>query len=171
MFFSSRRSGFTLIELLVVIAIIGILSGIVLVSLNGARVKAKRSAVKADLQSLMNETFLLADDHSYLDICQSYSTQASPKFKDILTKLIADGARGIYCTVSADGQNIEYTLTLEADPAATGNPNNSANWWCVDSNGFSGTPNNHGCGGCKFSNSTVHSYGGGMCYKSSNLNP
>jgi len=46
------RSGFTLIELLVVIAIIGVLSSVVLASLQSARVKAKTAAFKAELSSL-----------------------------------------------------------------------------------------------------------------------
>ena len=49
---ANRKGGFTLIELLVVIAIIGILSSIVLVSLNSARVKGTDTRALSDVQQM-----------------------------------------------------------------------------------------------------------------------
>lgn len=55
------RRGFTLIELLVVIAIIGVLSSVILASLNSARVKARNANRVSQIQEL-GKGFALAFD-------------------------------------------------------------------------------------------------------------
>jgi prepilin-type N-terminal cleavage/methylation domain-containing protein len=62
----SNIRGFTLIELLVVIAIIGILSSVVLASMNTARAKGRDARRKADLEQLATAVQMYYDDHGYL---------------------------------------------------------------------------------------------------------
>lgn len=85
---SSR--GFTLIELLVVIAIIGLLSSIVLASLNSARAKSRDARRIADLKQLQTALELYYDANS-----SSYppaTTQTtSANFASTLSGLVSGG--------------------------------------------------------------------------------
>jgi prepilin-type N-terminal cleavage/methylation domain-containing protein len=56
-------TGFTLIELLVVISIIGLLSSVVLSSLNSARAKARDAKRLSDLNQIRTALILYAADH------------------------------------------------------------------------------------------------------------
>lgn len=59
----SKRKGFTLIELLVVISIIGLLSSIVLASLNSARMKARDARRLQDMSQIQKALALYYDKY------------------------------------------------------------------------------------------------------------
>lgn len=58
----NKSKGFTLIELLVVIAIIGILSSVVLASLNSARTKARIASAQETLRSIQAGAMICVND-------------------------------------------------------------------------------------------------------------
>ena len=123
-----RNTGFTLIELLVVIAIIGILSSIVLASLNSARSKGTDAAIKSTLAQIRTQASLYYDNNA-----QSYGT--------------AGTACNTAGSVFADPTITNQTASLTANAGVTPTCANSAsNWvmssplktagnWCVDNTG------------------------------------
>src|SRR5690349_12913358 len=80
-----QNKGFTLIELLVVIAIIGILSSVVLASLNTARNKGNDAKVKAQLSGLR------AAAEIYYDTNSGYGTATN----SCAAQIFADTASGM----------------------------------------------------------------------------
>ncbi len=68
----NHNKGFTLIELLVVVAIIGILSSVVLASLNSARKKARDAVRKADIQNIYKMLSMYHNEYGGIPRTTSY---------------------------------------------------------------------------------------------------
>lgn len=102
-----KQKGFTLIELLVVIAIIGILAAIVLVSLSGARDRAKDARIRSDLGQIRSIAELVYNDSSpmsYNALCSSnndYNTLASDINNQVGSTPTCVANGDAYCVSSA----------------------------------------------------------------------
>jgi len=117
------RRGFTLIELLVVIAIIGILSSVVLVSLQSTRTKAKDSSAQISMSNIMTAAELYYSDNSnYTNVCSDLE----------VAKLMLAVKNQVPPNVppTCTSKEQSYTVSVELNNLKT---------FCVDSNGFSGT--------------------------------
>ena len=130
---TNRFRGFTLIELLVVIAIIGILSAVVLASLNSARDKGANAAIKANLANARAEAELFYDTGSTYDAaCATTGTNVIGD--NILAAATAGGA-----TYSAGDTTVpSATVAACHDSAsawAAAAPLKGGNYFCVDSVG------------------------------------
>lgn len=107
----SRKKGFTLIELLVVISIIGLLTSVILVALQSARLNARDIQRISDLRQIQNALQLYYVDHNGTYPLTSSTNNASndwgPLFKAALvptyiSKLPVDPIN--------DGSNPDVTL-------------------------------------------------------------
>jgi prepilin-type N-terminal cleavage/methylation domain-containing protein len=120
-----KNSGFTLIELLVVIAIIGILSSVVLASLNSARAKGANANVKSNLANVRAQAEIVYDNatpNSYETFC------ANTTVVDAMASAAAAGGAAGKCFNGVDTWVIAMPLKVAED---------TSTHYCVDSTGKS----------------------------------
>lgn len=145
---TARSKGFTLIELLVVIAIIGILSSIVLASLNSARSKGKDAALKEGVTQWANLFALNYVEYGSYDQLRSgwvslqgacdapskfggvYASQAADICADLYAKagdIVVGGTQRLLVTGPGDGSAYSIMVAL-----------NNGKWYCSGSSGRKG---------------------------------
>lgn len=124
----NNKKGFTLIELLVVIAIIGILSSVVLASLNTARDKGHDASAKASMSSVRASAEVIYDNtgNSYVNVCNDGDVGDSAT-NDVGKLLTAAGTE--------TGNTADCDDTASAYAAEVQLKSSGAGYFCVDSTG------------------------------------
>lgn len=125
--YKNSQRGFTLIELLVVIAIIGILSSIVLASLNTARSKGNDAAIKANLATISVQAEMYYDTNGGYGTSGTSCTTAGSLFVETTI------AQAIAAAESANGSG-SMTCRNSSSAWVVSSPLSSQHW-CVDSTG------------------------------------
>lgn len=133
------KKGFTLIELLVVIAIIGILSSVVLASLNASRVRAADTALKAAMQQVANQAEVYRDGSTSFGTSNQAGVMvctegvfADVKITEIQANILTYAAPGATFTCYSDSILDRWAISV-SELRGGGS-------WCIDnSNGSSST--------------------------------
>jgi type II secretion system protein G len=143
------KKGFTLIELLVVISIIGLLSSVVLASLNNARSKARDSVRMAQTQQVRKalEMYAIDNNGTYpsaitTGICPYDIDYIQPALSTYFKKMPHDPQYTSGCDLkfryaASGGTNYGLFVTMERQPnCKTGNNASVGLWGAVPVCGF-----------------------------------
>lgn len=114
----TKRKGFTLIELLVVIAIIGLLSTIVLVSLNRARAKSRDAKRKTDLKQIEIALEMYWDHYGTLPAPSQYGETGTGGWDSSYEGDFMQFLEGTVGSVNPD--NIQFMSEVPKDPINSG---------------------------------------------------
>jgi len=130
------KRGFTLIELLVVIAVIGILSSIVLVSLAGARDKARDAKIQSDVGQIRPLAEMINDNEgNYKTLCVAPSAVSTlniahatygGQLKVVDDDITAQGGGAVCCNNGGQSYCVYSTLNV------------GTRWYCADATGQAG---------------------------------
>lgn len=135
---TNRSRGFTLIELLVVIAIIGVLSAVVLASLNTARNKGNDAAIQSDMATIQTQAEIYyggAGTNSYG--VQAWTHGSGTSGSGACTGGVFSDATIIKALGGADAVNGAGEVTCFANQTGylVAAQLTSGGWWCVDHTG------------------------------------
>ena len=124
-----QQKGFTLVELLVVIAIIGILSSVVLGTVNGVIAKSKDAVIKSNLAGIYTQAEIIYDDNeSYQKVCGHNTTQDEnvASLLAAIESLAGDESDDVRC------QHYAHAYTSSTGWAVSAPLRNSDTHWCID---------------------------------------